>query len=152
MLEKMPISTLDEDRQTMYVVDTNVVSEARKGRNANPGVRKFWRDAENVELYFAVQTIGEIRGGVESLRRRGDERQAKRLELWLENIVDAYQDRILKFDLECAQVWGRLMSPLIQNPIDKQIAAIALIHGFKVVTRNVDHFLSTGVNIENPFT
>src|SRR5277367_2094368 len=101
----------------MYLVDTNVVSEARKGDRANAGVRRFWREAEKVEIYIAVQTIGEIRGGVENVRRRGDETQAKLLELWLENIVDEYEDRILDFDLECAQVWGRLMSPSIQNSI-----------------------------------
>jgi predicted nucleic acid-binding protein len=57
----------------------------------------------------------------------------------------------LSFDEECAQVWGRLMSPRHEHPIDKQIAAIALIHDLTVVTRNVDDFRGTGTKTSNPF-
>lgn len=135
----------------MYLVDTNVISEARKGRNANPGVQAFWRGADPADLYIAVQTIGEIRRGLENLRQRGDGAQAKRLAAWLDIVVTDYADRILDFDLDCAQVWGRLMSPHPQHPIDKQIAAIALIHDLTVVTRNVDDFSGLGVRLDNPF-
>ena len=62
-----------------------------------------------------------------------------------------YADKILSFDEECAQVWGRLMSPHPEHSIDKQIAAIALIHDLTVVTRNVDDFRGTGVAIMDPF-
>ena len=135
----------------MYLVDTNVVSEARKGRKANPGVRKFFHVTDANELYLPVQTIGEIRCGLENIRRRGDLPQTRKLEKWLDLIVTDYADRILGFDEECAQVWGRLMSPHHEQPIDKQIAAIALIHDLTVVTRNVDDFRGTGVRLENPF-
>ena len=77
--------------------------------------------------------------------------QARQLEDWLTRIVDEYVDGILNFDADCAQVWGRLMSPHPRHPIDKQIAAIALIHGLTVVTRNVDDFHGTGVEVRNPF-
>ncbi|MDP3087787.1 MAG: hypothetical protein Q8M99_06350 [Methylotenera sp.] len=43
------------------------------------------------------------------------------------------------------------MSPHPQHSIDKQIAAIALIHNMTVVTRNVVDFERTGVKLENPF-
>jgi predicted nucleic acid-binding protein len=59
--------------------------------------------------------------------------------------------RILNFDLACAALWGRLMGPSDQNPIDKQIAAIALHYDLTVVTRNVTHFAGTGVRLLNPF-
>ena len=124
----------------MYLVDTNVISEARKGKKANPGVQKFFRTVEAEDLYLSVQTIGEIRRGLENILHRGDLPQAKKLEKWLDLIVANYDDRILSFDEECAQVWGRLMSPHHQHPIDKQIAAIALIHDLTVVTRNIDDF------------
>jgi toxin FitB len=65
--------------------------------------------------------------------------------------VDDYADRILGFDEACAQVWGRLMSPHPAHSIDKQIAAIALIHDLAVVTRKVDDFRGTGVALKNPF-
>lgn len=135
----------------MYLVDTNVVSEARKGPRANPGVRDFWHGAEPASLYLAVQTVGEIRRGLVNIRRRGDLHQAERLAAWLDLLVTDYSDRILSFDLDCAQIWGRLMSPGPQHPIDKQIAAIALIHDLTVVTRNVDDFRGTGVRLLNPF-
>ena len=135
----------------MYLVDTNVISEARKGKKANPGVQKFFRTVEAEDLYLSVQTIGEIRRGLENIRHRGDLPQAKKLEKWLDLVVANYDDRILSFDEECAQVWGRLMSPHHEHPIDKQIAAIALIHDLTVVTRNVDDFRGSSTRIYNPF-
>jgi predicted nucleic acid-binding protein len=136
----------------MYLVDTNVISDARKGKGANPGVREFFRKIDAADIYLSVQTIGEIRRGLENIRRRGEMPQAKKLEKWLDLVVADYADRILSFDGECAQVWGRLMSPHHEHPIDKQIAAIALIHDLIVLTRNVDDFRGTGARINNPFT
>jgi hypothetical protein len=135
----------------MYLVDTNVISDARKGKKANPGVQQFFQTIDAADLYLSVQTIGEIRRGLENIRHRGDIPQTKRLEKWLDLVATNYIDRILGFDEECAQVWGRLMSPHQQHPIDKQIAAIALIHDLTVVTRNVSDFRGTGVRLKNPF-
>ena len=136
----------------MYLIDTCVISEARKGRKANRGVLEFFSaNADEDRLYVAVQTIGELRKGVERIRGRGDEPQAALLETWLNDTVNDYADKLLDFDEESAQVWGRLMSPNDQHPIDKQIAAIALIHDLAVVTRNVDDFSGVGVRVVNPF-
>jgi hypothetical protein len=135
----------------MYLVDTNVISEARKGKKANIGVQRFFQMTASDSIYLSVQTIGEIRRGLENIRHRGDLPQAKKLEKWLNLIVSDYADKILSFDQECAQVWGGLMSPHPEHPIDKQIAAIALIHDLAVVTRNVNDFRGTGVEIINPF-
>lgn len=135
----------------MYLVDTNVISEARKGAKANPGVRKFFQTTSAADIYLSVQTIGEIRRGLENIRHRGDLLQTRKLEKWLDLIVSDYADKILAFDEECAQIWGRLMSPHPEHPIDKQIAAIALIYDLTVVTRNVEDFRRTGVKLKNPF-
>jgi predicted nucleic acid-binding protein len=135
----------------MYLVDTNVVSGARKGRRANRGVIEFFRANPVTDLYLAVQSIGEIRRGVENIGRCGDRAQARRLESWLGMVLVEYAERILDFDSECAQVWGRLMSPHASHPIDKQIAAIALVYGLSVVTRNGRDFAMTGVNVLDPF-
>lgn len=135
----------------MYLVGTNVISEARKGKKSNPGVQKFFQTIDAEDLYLSVQTLGEIRRGLENIRHRGDLPQVKKLEKWIDLVVADYADRILSFDEECAQVWGRLMSPHHEHPIDKQIAAIALIHDFTVVTRNVDDFHGTGTKTINPF-
>jgi toxin FitB len=116
----------------MYLVDTNIISEARKGVRANPVVRTFWKSINPDDLYLSVVTMGELRRGVENLRHRGDDAQADLLDSWLATVANRYVDRILDFDQDCAQVWGRLMSPHPQHPIDKQIAAIALIHDLVV--------------------
>lgn len=138
----------------MYLVDTDVISEARKGDQANAGVRAFFSRAsqEGVELYLSAVTIGELRQGVERIRHRGDRSQAQRLEQWLLRVTSAYADRILPLDEETAHVWGRLRVPNPENPIDKQIAATALIHDLVVVSHNVAHYAPTGVRVENPFT
>lgn len=135
----------------MYLIDTNVISEARKGAKANAGVKTFFKESNIDDLYLSVLTIGEIRRGLENIRHRGDFPQAKKLDKWLAVVLSEYSDRVLAFDEACAQVWGRLMSPHPQHSIDKQIAAIALIHDLTVVTRNVDDFRGTGVEIFNPF-
>ena len=135
----------------MYLVDTNIISEARKGLKANAGVRRFFEATDERDLYLSVQTLGEIRRGIENLRQRGDLAQAKQLESWLEKIVTEYNERLLSFDDECAQLWGCLMSPNPHHAIDKQIAAIALIYDLTIVTRNVDDFQGTRASLLNPF-
>ena len=137
----------------MYLLDTDVISELRKGENADPGVREFFARAsrEAADLYLSAITIGELRQGVERIRHRGDTAQAKRLERWLGHVTTAYTQSILSFDEECAQVWGRLRVPNPENPLDKQIAATALIHDLSVVTRNTAHYAPTGVRVLNPF-
>ncbi len=138
----------------MYLVDTDVISEARKGKQGNAGIRAFFSRAthEGAELYLSAVTIGELRQGVERIRHQGDKSQAQRLEQWLLRVTSAYADRILPFDEETAHVWGRLRGPNPENPIDKQIAATALIHDLVVVSRNVAHYAPTGVSVANPFT
>lgn len=137
----------------MFLIDTNVISEARKGRRADPGVRSFWADAtrDDTPLFLAAVTIGELRRGVELIRHRGDHPQALLLEQWLVEVLQAYGDRVLDLDGDAAQIWGRLRVPNPHNAIDKQIAAIALLHDLTVVTRNSDDFAGCGVRLQNPF-
>lgn len=138
----------------MYLIDTDVLSEVRKGPRANPGIRDFFADAVRKEtsFYVSVITLGELRQGVERIRYRGDAGQATELERWLEKVRTDYSGNILPFDDHAADIWGRLRVPRPENPLDKQIAAIALVYDLIVVTRNVDHFEPTGVRLQNPFS
>ena len=136
----------------MYLIDTNVISEARKAR-ANPGVVAFFNavDSANEPVYLSAITVGELRRGVELIRHRGDGDQAEALENWLSTILSEFADRILVFDADTAQVWGRLRVPDSNNALDKQIAAIALVNDLTVVTRNTTDFKGTGFRLINPF-
>lgn len=138
----------------MYLIDTNVISEARKGRAANAGVRRFFSDTEATQtlVFLSMVTVGELRRGVELIRHRGDSTQARRLETWLGSILDQYDDYILDMDADVAQLWGKLRVPHPENALDKQIAATALLHDLTVVTRNRKHFDATGVEVVNPFS
>jgi len=134
----------------MYLIDTNVLSERRKGRRADPVVMEFFRRTRN-EIFVPVQVAGEIEAGIERLRQRGDHAQARILEKWYRSILAEISDHFLVFDLDCAEVWGTLIGANEQNQIDKQIAAIALIHDLTIVTRNTRHYDGTGVRVVNPF-
>jgi hypothetical protein len=138
----------------VYLVDTDVISEARKGEKANVGVRTFFSTSsrDHTPLFLSAITIGELRQGIEIIRHRGDRRQATHLQRWLDRVTTDYADSILPFDEETAHIWGRLRVPHPENPLDKQIAATALIYDLIVVTRNGGHYEPTGVRLINPFT
>ena len=129
-------------------VDEAVVRELKKR-----GVRRFFRDAatQRIPLFLSAVTIGELRQGVEAVRHRGDLAQATRLSRWLGTVTRDYAEAILTFDEEIAQIWGSLRVPHAENPLDKQIAATALMYGLTVVTRNEPHYRPTGVGVLNPF-
>jgi predicted nucleic acid-binding protein len=137
----------------MYLLDTNVVSELRKGARANAGVTRFVERiaGEDAPAYISVITLGELRRGVELIRHRGDLPQAEALETWLQALLDDYADQILEFGIEEAQVWGRLRVPQPENALDKQIAATALTCGLTLVTRNLRDFAATGAPLLDPF-
>lgn len=136
----------------MFLIDTNVISETRRGPRANFGVRDFFGATDAEKTFLAALTLGELRRGVEKVRYLGDDPQAQLLAQWLENVEQNFADRILPFDADCAHAWGKLMVPHPQHPIDKQIAATALIHDLTVVTRSIADFAGTGVKLLNPFS
>lgn len=133
-----------------YLVDTNVISELRKGRRCDPGVSSWFADVSSAEIYLSALTIGEIRKGIENIRRR-DEPTAAALETWLGELLAAHSDRILPVDAVIAEKWGRFNVPDPLPVLDSLLAATASVHGLTLVTRNVKHVERTGVECLNPF-
>ena len=134
----------------MYLIDTNVISEVRKGRRCDPRVAAWYRQVADDELYLSVLVIGEIREGIERLRPR-DLRRARALEDWLDELVAGFGDRILKIDDRVAQAWGRLCARGSFPVVDALLAATAQAHGLTLVTRNLKYLERTGVRCVNPF-
>jgi len=146
-------SASNPQKRHVYLIDTNVISEARKKSRASPGVIDFFNRAAVAgdPVYLSAVTIGELRRGVELIRLRGDTEQARLLVDWLSAVLEQYADKVLAFDADAAQVWGRLRVPNPEHALDKQIAATALLHDLTVVTRNAADFAGTGVKVLNPF-
>lgn len=133
------------------LLDTNVVSELRKQDRMDPGLREWWADNQGSQLWLSVLVLGELRRGVELLRRR-DEIAAQTLDSWLAGLVDEFADRILAVDESIAEVWGRAGVPDAVPVIDGLLAATALVHDLTLVTRNVADVERTGVSVLNPFS
>jgi predicted nucleic acid-binding protein len=134
-----------------YLLDTNVVSELRKGQRCDPGVASWFAAASAAEIYLSVLTVGEIRKGIENIRRR-DEPTAEALETWLGELIATHSDRILPVDEAIAEQWGRFNVPDSLPVLDSLLAATASVHGLTLVTRNVKDVKRTGVDCLNPFS
>jgi predicted nucleic acid-binding protein len=133
-----------------FLLDTNVVSEARRPRG-DAGVKRWMASAPSGELYLSVLTVGEIRRGVQRLRRR-DPGQAEAYEEWLETLGRDYAERLLPVTAEVAEEWGRITAGDPVPAIDGLIAATAKVAGMTLVTRNTSDVESTGVRLLNPFS
>ena len=133
-----------------YLIDTNVISEVRKGTRCNSAVWSWWSGTAADEKFLSALTIGEIRKGIEKLRRR-DVRSAVILEKWLLGIIEDHIGRILVVDMEIAEEWGRLNATDPLPVIDGLIAATAKVRGLTLVTRNVPDMARTGVDALNPW-
>ena len=133
----------------MFLIDTDVLSALRR-RGRHPSVVAWMGGQPASDLFLSVVTIGEIEQGIAKQERR-DPPFAQHLANWLDRVLTWYGDRILAVDVHTARLWGRLTAKLGHDNADLLIAATALRHGLTVVTRNVRHFDSTGVEVLDPF-
>ena len=132
-----------------WLVDTNVLSELRKGVRADAGIRAWFADAREAELFTSVLVLGEIRRGIESIRRR-DVPSALALEQWLARLGSDFAERVLPVDSHVADRWGSLNVPDPIPTVDGLLAATALVHDLILVTRNVRDVERTGVRLWDP--
>jgi hypothetical protein len=131
----------------LYLVDTNVVSEARRGsRQAVAWLRSVRQDW----VYLSALTLGEIMRGV-VLKRKSDPQTATRLTEWLERLRHDHADRILPVTDRIALEGGRIAALRPRGDIDGLIAATAIVHDLTLVTRNVGDFEDTAVSLINPW-
>jgi hypothetical protein len=133
-----------------YLLDTNIVSELRKGARANPNMLAWFRSARENELYLSVLVLGEVRQGIERVRP-ADPAQARALERWLFNLENKFADRIFPITVAIADRWGRLSAVDPISVIDCLLAATAVENDLVLVTRNVQDVKRTGVKLLNPF-
>jgi predicted nucleic acid-binding protein len=133
-----------------YLLDTNVISELRKGSRAHANV-VAWVEATDVyEMGTSVVVLAEIRRGVE-LKRRQDEAQGKALDRWFERMRTGLEDRVTIIDEPIAELWARLSVPNPLPFVDGLLAATALTRGLTLVTRNVSDVRGTGARTFDPF-
>jgi toxin FitB len=134
-----------------YLLDTNVISELRKGERADPNVRTWFSELADEEIFLSVLTIGEIRRGIENVRRR-DPDSAAALDRWLARLGEAHRDRILPVDRATAEEWGRMNVPDPLPVVDGLLAATAKVLGLTFVTRNIADVRGSGVDLVDPFS
>ena len=133
-----------------YLIDTNVLSEMRKGTRGNPHLVAWTARALRREMFLSVLVIGEVRRGIEGVRRR-DAAQEDALEAWLGRVSESFDGHILPVTRDIAEAWGRLATPAPVAEVDGVLAATAVVHDLTFVTRNTRDVARTGVRLLNPF-
>jgi predicted nucleic acid-binding protein len=133
-----------------YLIDANVLSELRKPKRAEQ-VAAWFRALPPSELFTSVLVMAELRRGSQLVRRR-DPASADRLDGWIAELWDAFEDRVLPVSPDVANRWADLMVPDPIPVVDGLLAATALVHDLTLATRNIKDVVRTGVKVLDPFS
>lgn len=133
-----------------FLLDTNVVSELRKGARCAPKVNAWAKSVSPLSDYLSVLVVGELRRGA-VLKRRSDPATADALDKWIAGLSRFYSERTLPVTLEVVEAWGALSAVRPLPLEDGLMAATALVHGLRFVTRNVKNVEGLGVPLLNPW-
>ena len=133
-----------------YLLDTNIISEIRKGSDCNPHVAAWYDSLDEASIYVSVLVLGEIRKGIERVQST-NAAQARALEKWLSTLSRDFAHRILPIDLAVADEWGRMSAKRPVSTVDALLAATAKVHQMMLATRNIADVADLGAEVLNPF-
>ena len=133
-----------------YLIDTNIISEVRKGARCDGNVAVWYESVDESAVYLSVLVFGELRKGVERARPN-DPVRAHALEQWLTSVALSFAERILPIDRAIADEWGRMGAKRPVSTVDALLAATAKVYGMTLVTRNVSDVSGLGAQVINPF-
>ncbi len=136
----------------MILLDTNIVSESGR-HQPDADVVSWLARTEPTSLFVCTPVIAELSYGAERfLRRTGSDRFVRSLD----QVLREFRDRVLVYQTVAAILAGKLIArreglgrPL--DTADAMIAAIALVHGATLATRNVRDFDGLDLRLVNPF-
>jgi toxin FitB len=137
----------------MFLLDTNVISEAMRER-PDSTVRAWFREQSRSDLWTTSVTIAELLFGIESL---ASSRKQKVLRDAVEGMLaEDFKGKVLTFNLAAARQYAQLVASRQRagrpiRELDAQIAAIARANGATLVTRNVNDFAACDVPVLNPW-
>ncbi len=134
-----------------YLIDTNIISELRKGNRSDESVGRWYHSTDKADLFLSVLTVGEIRKGIEMVRRT-DRTQTAALEGWLRRLTTEFIGRVILIDEAVAEEWGHGAALRSLPVIDGLLSATARVYDLTLVTRNTRDFEGTGTRLLNPFT
>jgi predicted nucleic acid-binding protein len=133
-----------------YLIDTNIISEVRKGDRCDVHVSAWYASISDGDIFLSTLVLGEIRKGIE-LARPSDPDKAATLERWLRQVEAMFDGRVLGIDNAVSDQWGRLSAIRPIPVIDGLLAATALVNGLTLVTRNDRDVAGLGAVVLNPF-
>ena len=134
-----------------FLLDTNIISEIRKGARANAGVARWVERTAAKDICTSVLVLAEIRRGIE-LKRKRDPDQAKAMDEWFSTMRQRLGENVLGIDESIAEAWARLSVPDPLPLIDGLLAATAKTRGLTLVTRNTADVARTGIAVLDPFS
>ena len=133
-----------------FLLDTNILSELRKGARCDPNVSNWAAKESGQAHYISVLSLGEIRKGIELLRKKSLA-DCMPFEIWLQKLQSDYANCTIAITAEIAERWGELSALRPLPVIDSLLAATALEHGLTLATRYTKDFDGLGISIVNPF-
>ena len=136
----------------MIVLDTNVISEADRPTPI-PVVLQWFRRQDPLALHLCAPVVMEQSYGAERFKlRTGSDRYNRTFD----RLLGRFGGRVLEFVYPASELAGRLLArrqtagrPLAAQ--DAMIAAVCLVHGATLATRNVKDFEGLDLKLVNPF-